>query len=243
MVFSRPVTDLETAPVAAPLPDGPHDVEFFLDPGCPFAWQTSRWLLRVAALRDLSIGWRFISLKVINEAKDPNTLPPQYKEHAMLGHRILRIAAAVRDKVGNDGVERLYTAWGERIWNTERNGRDYRELRAELTTDVDFGALLESADLPAELAEAAEDEAYDDVLSVESAVAFDRAGNDLGTPIITYGEGGPTYFGPVISSVPADDDDVVRLYDAIRTLGDLGGTFSELKRTKRPPLDLPILNG
>ncbi|HCW00547.1 MAG TPA: disulfide bond formation protein DsbA, partial [Acidimicrobiaceae bacterium] len=30
---------------------GPPDLEFFWDPVCPFAWQTSRWLRRVADLR------------------------------------------------------------------------------------------------------------------------------------------------------------------------------------------------
>ena len=152
---------------------------------------------------------------VVNESEGSRQPPAAVQGARPLGHRVLRVAAAVRDKVGNDGVGGLYTAWGERIWNADPNGRDFRELRRELTSDVDFGDLLDSVDLPAELAAAADDEAYDDVLSVEPSVAFDRAGTDLGTPIITYGDGGPTYFGPVISSVPTGDDDVVRLYDAI----------------------------
>ena len=56
-----------TSPAIPELDDGPHDIEFFFDPGCPFAWQTSVWIRRVAELRGITIGWRFISLRFINE--------------------------------------------------------------------------------------------------------------------------------------------------------------------------------
>ena len=136
-----------------------------------------------------------------------------------------------------------YTAWGEHLWNATLDGRDFAEVRRGLVDEANLAALLESAGLPAELADAADDEAFDELLRTESEVAFDRAGDDLGTPIITYAAaGGFTYFGPVISAVP-DDEDAITLYDAIVTLAALGDNFSELKRTKRPPLDLPILAG
>jgi len=45
------------------------DIEFFWDPICPFAWQTSRWIRRVAGLRGLTIGWRFINLSILNEER------------------------------------------------------------------------------------------------------------------------------------------------------------------------------
>src|SRR4051812_15406760 len=61
------VTDADATPIHD-LPGGPYDLEFFFDPGCPFAWVTSVWVRRVAELRDVKVGWRFISLKFINEA-------------------------------------------------------------------------------------------------------------------------------------------------------------------------------
>ena len=80
---------------------------------------------------------------------------------------------------------------------------------------------------------------WDEVLRAESDEAFRRTGPDVGTPIITYDPpNGNSLFGPVISSVP-EDDDALRLYDALRTMVDLE-SFSELKRSKRPPLDLPV---
>ena len=41
-----------------------------------------------------------------------------------------------------------------------------------------------------------------------------------------------------IGEVP-DDDQAVQLYDVLRTLADSQG-FSDLKRSERPPLDLPL---
>ena len=51
-----------SVPSIPDLDDGPYDIEFFFDPGCPFAWQTSVWLRRVVEMRGIRIGWRFISL-------------------------------------------------------------------------------------------------------------------------------------------------------------------------------------
>ncbi|MCU1391483.1 MAG: DSBA-like thioredoxin, partial [Ilumatobacteraceae bacterium] len=44
-------------------------VEFWFDPVCPFCWMTSRWLVDVAAERDLDIDWRPISLLFKNDTQ------------------------------------------------------------------------------------------------------------------------------------------------------------------------------
>src|SRR3954451_16938291 len=87
------------------LPGPPYDVEFFFDSGCPFAWQTSVWIRRVAELRGLQIGWRFISLRFINESKG---LSERVVEAQERGLRFHRICAAVREQLGNDAVGQLY---------------------------------------------------------------------------------------------------------------------------------------
>jgi 2-hydroxychromene-2-carboxylate isomerase len=46
------------------------DVRFYFDPVCPFAWMTSKWVRMVAAQRDYTVDWRFISLRLINSAID-----------------------------------------------------------------------------------------------------------------------------------------------------------------------------
>ena len=225
----------------APLPDlpgGPHDLEFFFDPACPFAWQTSVWVRRVAALRQVSVGWRFISLAHINREKD---LPEQQRENHLRSTRYLRICAAARERHGNDAVGALYQGWGDRTWYSPPAERSITKRVAAAASLIDVGEVLASLDLDADLIEAGEDERWDDVIRRESDEAFRRTGRDVGTPIITYGPpDGMSLFGPVISTVPEDDETVLALYDASRTLAAYPG-FAELKRTDRPPFDLPLL--
>ena len=195
------------------LPGGPYDLEFFFDPVCPFAWQTSVWLRRVAELRDLQIGWRFISLRFINE--ENKDLPASMVDAQVRGLRYHRICAAARAELGNEAVGRLYRAYGEAYWYTAGEG-----------------------DLLARLG-AADDASYDTLIRAESDEAFRRTGPDVGTPIITYDPPtGNSLFGPVISDVP-DDATALAFYDAMRVFVDHPG-FSELKRTHRAPLDLPL---
>ena len=224
-----------TAPVPA-LPGGPYDVEFFFDPGCPFAWQTAVWIRRVQELKGITVGWRFISLKFINEGKE---LRPGQAEAQHRGLRYHRICAAAREQFGNDVVGDLYRAWGERFWYGPVTSDDFRERRAEAAARTEPAEILASLGLPASLLDAADDESWDELIRAESDEAFRRTGSDVGTPIVTYGPpDGMSLFGPVISEVP-DDDTAVRLYDAVQVLVQVDG-FAELKRTKRPALDLPI---
>ncbi|MFN8051119.1 MAG: hypothetical protein U0Q22_06790 [Acidimicrobiales bacterium] len=233
------MTDTTPDTIDTPLPDlpgGPYDIEFFFDPGCPFAWQTSVWVRRLIELRDLKVGWRFISLKFINEG---GNMPPAYMEATEKGLRYHRICAAAREQFGNDAVARLYRAYGERYWY-HTSDLDFAERMAEAAAGVDPREILKSLDLPVELADAADDSSWDAAIRAESDEAFRRTGPDVGTPIITYVESGNSLFGPVISSVP-DDETAVAFYDALRVMVDFEG-FSELKRTKRPQLTLPLLS-
>jgi hypothetical protein len=182
------------------LPDGPHDVEFFLDAGCPFAWQTSRWLLRVASLRDRASVALHLAEGGQRGEGSPTLLSVQGERR--VGPSGAPHGAAV-DKVGNDGSA-AGTPCGERLWNTERNGRDFCEPAETIAEGL--RRAVGRADLPVELAEAADNDSYDELLRNETEVALDRP-VPTSTPI-TYGQGGPTYFGPVISSVPDDDADV-----------------------------------
>ena len=44
----------------------PEQIEFFFDPMCPWAYQTSLWIREVRDLTGVSIVWRFFSLEEIN---------------------------------------------------------------------------------------------------------------------------------------------------------------------------------
>ena len=51
------------------------DVEFYVDPSCPWAWITSRWLIEVAPQRDLKVGWRSYCLEIRDDYGAAPTVP------------------------------------------------------------------------------------------------------------------------------------------------------------------------
>jgi hypothetical protein len=108
---------------------------------------------------------------------------------------------------------------------------------ADHVTDV-----LSAAGLPGRFADSLDDDSWDELLDAESELALTRTGRDVGTPIITFGPpDGLSFFGPVISRVPSDDE-AVELWDAVTTLARFPG-FAELKRSMRERPQLTILGG
>lgn len=228
---------MSEAPQPLPTLDGgPYDVEFFFDPACPFSWQTSVWIRRVAELQGIKVGWRFASLLFINEGTEQ---PPHLTEAHERGLRYLRVCAAARQAHGNDAVGALYRAWGERYWYAPGEG-EMGDRLAAAAEGIDVAEILASLDLPADLLAAADESSLDKVIRTETSKALWRTGPEVGTPIITYDPPkGNSLFGPIISS-ELDDETAVAFYDAVRTLVHIRA-FSELKRTDREPLDLPLL--
>ena len=237
-----PMSDKSRDQKPSELPEHSPDIEFFWDPVCPFAWQTSRWLRRVAQLRGLTVDWRFINLSILNEERDyDNEFPEGYRESHDRGRRMLRGAAAVRAAEGAGAMDRLYRAFGETIWHREVD--DGADFRADVATSDHLTQVLDRAGGDRLHADAAADPSWDAELRAETIEAVGRTGDDVGTPIITFGPPeGPSIFGPVISSVPETDEECLALYDATVTLCGFA-TFSELKRSARPRLDLPVITG
>lgn len=219
------------------------DVEFFWDPVCPFAWLTSRWLVDVAEARSLTVDWRFICLRILNEHRDYDTeFPPGYTGFHTAGRSLLRVAAAVRDAEGPEAMGDVYTAMGSAIWNrTEVEGGMQGAMGG--VGDEDFAAAaLATTGLDPAFAAAVHDAGHDAVLRSETDEALSRTGDDVGTPIITItGGAGVSFFGPVISRVPDDLDESLRLWDAVVTLAGFG-PFTELKRSMRELPDLPLVH-
>lgn len=209
------------------------DLDFFFDPICPFAWQTSQWVRRLIELENITVEWRFISLLMLNE-ENPDSSDEMVAAHRR-GLRYLRLLAAIRDREGSGRIGDLYAAYTGPLYETPKQvdgsffERAYEEILAEF-------------DLPVELAAEADSDAWDEVIRAETDLAVSRVGDDVGTPIITYGPpDGNSLFGPVISAVP-DDETAVEFYRAVRIMVDVP-QFSELKRSARAPLDLVALHG
>jgi 2-hydroxychromene-2-carboxylate isomerase len=201
------------------------DVEFFWDPVCPWAWITSRWVTEVAGQRQLDVDWRFISLRMINDAKYADgTLPERSRLGHEMGRRLLRVAAAVREAHGRERLGDLYTALGTRI---HVDGR-----REEMLDGTGIPGVLDELGLPGDLAGAADDDRWDGAIREDTETAIERAGKELGTPILTFDPPeGPSFFGPVINRIPRGEE-AVALWDSVTTVARFPG-FSELKRSVR----------
>ncbi len=213
------------------------DVEFFWDPVCPWAWLTSRWVCEVAEQRNLTVDWRFISLRLLNKAKDyEKDFPDGYIAGHGSGLKLLRVAAAIREAEGRAPMADLYTQFAGDI--------HVRGRRAEIVDNYDAGfpEYLRSVGIAEKYLSAANDDTKDALLQAETDEALSRTGKDVGTPIISFVRSGEMYsfFGPVISRVPRGEE-ALRLWDAVWELATFPG-LAELKRTlrERPQLDTSL---
>lgn len=205
------------------------DLDFFFDPVCPWAWITSRWVAEVQELRSYDVQWNFISLRFLNEGKmDYSKMPEGYADVHHSGTRGLRVAARARAEQGNEAVGRVYTALGTSIHN-----RSERDLFVK-DTQAHVASLLNAAGLPDAWAESADDESFDSVIRAETELALERAGKDVGTPILTFRPGADnegSFFGPVISTIPRGEE-AMKLWDAVELIATSSG-LAELKRSLR----------
>jgi len=205
------------------------DVEFFLDPVCPWCWITSRWVTNVQRECNDDVGWRFISLELLNKE---NERTPAHQATHQAGLRTLRVADQVRIEHGNEAVARYYTALGTRIHVGQR-----RDELVDNTVALIEESLTE-AGLDAGLAKHADDDSHDEYLQSETDLALSRTGPNVGTPILTFapgqGEREGSFFGPVISKAPTGAE-AVELWRAVETLATSG--VAELKRSLRAKPD------
>lgn len=215
----------------------PYDIEFFWDPVCPFAWITSRWIMKVCAQTGYQVDWRFIALRLLNKDKDYTTaFPPDYERGHTAGLRMLRVAAKVRTELGREPMGPLYTGYGQAYFDQPKGSG----MRQKLGTVPHIASILQAVGLPQEFAAAADDPSWDAELAAETELALSRTGPDVGTPIITFEPPeGVSFFGPVISRVPSDAE-ALPLWNAVLMLAKFPG-FAELKRSLREAPQLRIL--
>ncbi|WP_419856311.1 hypothetical protein [Candidatus Poriferisodalis sp.] len=217
--------------------EAPPDLEFFWDPVCPFAWITSRWVEKVVAQTGYSVDWRFISLRILNKHRDYATeFPAGYEQGHTAGLRMLRVAAKVRAELGRDVMGPLYDAMGQHYWEMPKGSG----LRDRIGTAAHTAEALATAGLPTDFAATVDDESWDAEIEAETELALSRTGRDVGTPIITFEPpDGLSFFGPVISRVPSDEQ-AVPLWNAVIELARFPG-FAELKRSLREAPQLNVL--
>jgi hypothetical protein len=204
------------------------NIDFWVDPGCPFCWATARWAVdEVQPHRDLDITWRPISLFFKNQ---PDPESPWY-DGSKFTHGLLRVMESVRTTDGNDGVFKLYWELGSRIHHDKEFPFDPAEALRTVGLDVSHAAAFD-------------DESWDAVIREGMDAGLELVGNDVGTPIIAFENSGGVsagYFGPIITRIPSTEQSVA-MWDALVTLMDID-SFFELKRTRTEgpePGDRPL---
>ncbi len=210
------------------------DIRFYFDPVCPFCWLTSKWIRMVRAERELSVDWRFISLRLINEHIDYDAhFPPEYEVGHTAGLRLLRVVARARQELGTEAVDSLQAALGTHIFDTPPAGAaDGKENRERRGTREFLEPILREVDLPTDLADALDDTSWDDAIRADGDEALALTGKDVGTPIIHFEPpNGVAFFGPVISRLP-EPEQAGELWDHVVGLARFPG-FAELKRSLR----------
>jgi hypothetical protein len=207
------------------------NISVFVDPACPWAWITSRWITQVAPQRDLTIRWRSFSPEVRDGGvRLAPAIPRQLRQAVLERRRIGAVALQVfewlRSQVGEHAVERFYTQLGCRLNDPDRPGSS--------PLPGIIGAALTAAGLD-EGAETAASEAIwqrQVVLSTQDAMAL--VGRDAMTPVIAVETDPPTALsGPIVSPAPAGAD-ALRLWDAFAVLLQ-SPAFLEARRARSLP--------
>jgi hypothetical protein len=164
-------------------------VGLWFDPICPYAWITSRWLLEVERVREVSVNLQVMSLSVLNAGR-----PDVSESSVRRGWGPVRVMIATSLAYGQDAVRALYGAMGALI----------HEERVRVGRDL-YARALDRARLPHTLANAALTTVYDDAVRASHEDGVADLGDAAASPVIHLpGPDGrvAVFAGPVLTPTP-----------------------------------------
>ena len=185
----------------------------WLDPVCPFSWNTARWLDAVAEKTGSAIDWQLMSLAVLNEGRE---LPPAQQARMRDSLKVGRLMAAIAREQGTAGWTAAYFAFGERYFDRSEPLND--SLVAHVLTTAGVGAT----------AVAMSNTSLDEFVREQHQAGQDALGETGGSPILRID--GHTFFGPVLTALP-DAEAAAALVHAVGTLA-ATPQFTQLQRPR-----------
>jgi predicted DsbA family dithiol-disulfide isomerase len=192
----------------------------YVDPFCPWCYQTALWARRLEALGVVELSWGFFSLEVQNAADEVADLAAFTRSVPSM-----RVALLVREEHGQVAAGNFYAAIGARMHERDE------QLRSLETME---GALIDAGLDPAMAARALADDGTATRLMAEHQALAERG---FGVPTLVLDrEDGPAMFGPVMPRVP-DDADALELWEHVAWIIRNPNVY-ELKRTRAEYPDL-----
>jgi 2-hydroxychromene-2-carboxylate isomerase len=189
------------------------NVTIWLDPVCPFSWNTARWLAIVVDKTGIAIDWQLMSLAILNEGRD---LPAPQQARMRDSRRVGRLMTAIRHELGACGMADAYFAFAER----------YFEHSVALDDQL-AQYVLKSVDARETTAAALADAGVDPAVLQSHQASQEALGEAGGSPMLSIE--GRAFFGPVLTTLPPSDS-ALRLFDAVATLA----TTPEFSQLQRP---------
>ena len=190
-------------------------VRVWVDPSCPWAWQTFRWLLELRADGIVDLTWSIFSLEVNSS---PRGTP--FREAAPRHGPSLAALALARKEAGLPAFEALYTALGSLLHDEEREPSD--DTLHETAADA---RLLDLPDRSAARPE------LGDALVAEYLEA--RQLDVFGVPTLEIGNHDVVY-GPIVAHAPTGEDARSLWHDVLGF-----AARDDLFELKRWPRDVP----
>ncbi|HEY0518784.1 MAG TPA: DsbA family protein [Ilumatobacteraceae bacterium] len=193
----------------------PDRIEFFFDPMCPWAYQTSVWIRDVRAQIGLDIRWRFFSLEEINR---PEGKRHPWERPLAYGWTPMRVAAWLR-RTDMDLCDAWYEACGRAL---HVDGRRFYERDTAIELLQSIGAPITAWDDAI-----ADPTTHDDVHADHDHAVATYGG--FGVPIIVLSTG-RAIFGPVVVPAPTGHE-AIKLWNLCTTYSEIDGLF-EIKTPK-----------